>query len=474
MPCWSLGDDLPSHFAVDVRQSKIAARILVRQLFVVDPHQVQNRGVQVVDRHPVLYGIVAEFIGFSIAKTGFDAAARHPHREPLGVMVAADDLRVARLGSWCAAKLAPPQDQRIFQQPPRLEVLDQAGDRFVDLADVDLVSLFQVGVLVPLFVVKRQAVGVTDLDKTDAPLGKAASQQTHLAKVLGLLVVQSVQLPRVGRFAGQVDRLGCGRLHAEGHLVRFDPRCQVGVAPLLLLVLPIELLQEVELPPLLLAGGELAFQESELGILGQGIRVARLSQWDTLVDRWQEGVTKVVDAPMQAGGTDRDKVGQVLVLTAQAVTDPGSHARPQLRIAAGEQFHAGAAVGHVGVTDTVQHAEFVRHFRQVLPQLAHRQAVLTGRSEFPGRSEQVAPRGELDASPFKWWFFPVPLGQFRFRVEQVDMRRSAMHEQEDDPLGRGREVGPGAFLRPIVTGEGLFGQQLVERQPAKSDTPSIE
>ena len=458
----TLGDDLLGNFPINVRQAKIAARVLVRQLFVVDPHQVQDGGVQVVDRHPVLYGIVAEFIGFSIAKASFDAAARHPHREPLGVMVAADDLRVARLGSWCAAKLAPPQDQRIFQQPPRLEVLDQARYRLVDLADVDLVSLFQVGVLVPLFVVKGQAVRVADLDKTDAPFGKAAGQQTHLAKVLGLLVVQPVQLPRVVRFAGQVDRLGRGGLHAKGHLVRFDPRRQVGVAPLLLLVLTIELLQEVELPPLLLAGGELALQETELGILGQRVRVTRLSQRDALVDRRQEGVAKVVDAPMQAGGTDRDKVGQVLVLTAQAVTDPGPHARPQLRIAAGEQFHAGAAVGHVGVADTMQHAEFVRDLRQVLPQLAHRQAVLAGRSEFPGRSEQVAPLGELDARPFKWWFFAVPFGQFRFRIEQVDMRRSAMHEQEDDPLGRGREMGCEAGNRQVVlpwkVAQCLFGQ----------------
>ncbi len=41
-------------------------------------------------------------------------------------------------------------------------------------------------------------------------------------------------------------------------------------------------------------------------------------------------------------------------------------------------------------------------------------------------------------------------------------------------LEHGSDEQKKSLLRPIITGEGLFGQQLVERQAAKADTPSIE
>ena len=48
------GNDVVYDFSVDVRQTKVAATIAVGELFVVDPHEVEDRGVQVVSVDGVL------------------------------------------------------------------------------------------------------------------------------------------------------------------------------------------------------------------------------------------------------------------------------------------------------------------------------------------------------------------------------------------------------------------------------------
>ena len=54
--------DPPSY----IGQSEIAALEVVGQLGVVDPKQVQHGGVKIVDRHAILDGVIAKFIGLSV------------------------------------------------------------------------------------------------------------------------------------------------------------------------------------------------------------------------------------------------------------------------------------------------------------------------------------------------------------------------------------------------------------------------
>ena len=68
------------------------------------------------------------------ADAALDAAAGQPHREAVGVVVAARALGV--LGGRLAAELAAPDDQRLVQQAAALQVLEQAGDRLVGAAGV--------------------------------------------------------------------------------------------------------------------------------------------------------------------------------------------------------------------------------------------------------------------------------------------------------------------------------------------------
>ena len=56
---------------------------------MVEAHQVQDRGVQVVDVDPVLDGLQAELVGRAVDHAALDAAAGQPHREAQAVVVAA-------------------------------------------------------------------------------------------------------------------------------------------------------------------------------------------------------------------------------------------------------------------------------------------------------------------------------------------------------------------------------------------------
>ena len=192
----------------------------------------------------------------------------------------------------------------------------------------------------------------------------------------------------------------------------------------------------------LLLGGcaERILEEFELRVLHQCVRIPGRAEGYALVDRRQEGCAEVVDTAMEACRADRDEARQVLVLGAQSVAHPAAHARAQQGVAAGEELHAGTAVGDVLVAEAVDHAQLVGDLRQVLPQFAHRDPALAGRAELPGRGEEVAARGELHPRTFEGGWLAVVLLQRRFRIEEVDMRRSAVHEEKDDPLGAWLEV----------------------------------
>ena len=67
---------------------------------------MQNRGVDALHRSRVDRRRVAELVALAVAGAAFDAPARHPHREAIGVVVAAIACRVCR-----APKLPAPDHQ---------------------------------------------------------------------------------------------------------------------------------------------------------------------------------------------------------------------------------------------------------------------------------------------------------------------------------------------------------------------------
>ena len=85
LSCENLADDV----STDVGQAEIAAGVAIGQLLVVQAQQVQDRRVQIVDVDLVFDGVIAVFVGGAVAHARLHAAAGQPHREAVGVVVAA-------------------------------------------------------------------------------------------------------------------------------------------------------------------------------------------------------------------------------------------------------------------------------------------------------------------------------------------------------------------------------------------------
>ena len=125
----------------------------IGQPFVVDPEKMEDGCVEVMDRAPVLDGVVTEFIRASVTQAPSYSRARHPHRKSVRMMIPAHRA-ITLLGCRGPTKFSSPKDESILEESPGLEVENQSSDGFVDLANIERVSFFEVGVLVPLLIVE--------------------------------------------------------------------------------------------------------------------------------------------------------------------------------------------------------------------------------------------------------------------------------------------------------------------------------
>src|SRR5439155_3366792 len=97
-----------------------------------------------------------------------------PHGEPKGMMFPAIGIFSGR----SAAELSAPNHQRILEQPPRLEVFQEAGDRQVRGRTVGRQLAFQAAMLVPeLAAAAPRGLRVVDLDETHTALDQPPSHQ---------------------------------------------------------------------------------------------------------------------------------------------------------------------------------------------------------------------------------------------------------------------------------------------------------
>ena len=199
--------------AVDVGQAEGSTLMPKSQTFVIDPHQVQDRGVQVVNVQFAFGHVKRKIVRLAI-DAGLGSAARHPHAEATRVMVstgfAGTDLA---LDHGTAAKLAAPDHQRVIQHAALLQIGHQRGARLIG----GFAILFQFAVQIAVVIPAR----VEQLDVADASFGQSPGQQAICGKGSGLACVFAVEFVGVFGFAGQ------SRLTRE-RFAAFDKRVRIG------------------------------------------------------------------------------------------------------------------------------------------------------------------------------------------------------------------------------------------------------
>src|SRR3954452_16990024 len=198
--------DFMNYVTVHIRKAKVAARVTVRQLLVVETQQVQEGGVQVVDVDGILHGTEAELVGGAVDLSALDAAAGHPDREAVRVVIASVDLPALRiqLDRGRAPELATPENQRLVEEAALRQILEERADGPVALASEPAMLTLDIAVAVP-----RLHRAVPDLDKANPLLDEPPSNQR-----LSAVQRVPVHLPDAGRLSANVECVDRFQLHS--------------------------------------------------------------------------------------------------------------------------------------------------------------------------------------------------------------------------------------------------------------------
>ena len=71
----------------DVGKAEVAALEFVNQFFVIHTHEVQHRGMKIVNMYRAVEDVVAVFIGEAVSDTALDASTCEPNAETAGMMI---------------------------------------------------------------------------------------------------------------------------------------------------------------------------------------------------------------------------------------------------------------------------------------------------------------------------------------------------------------------------------------------------
>jgi len=144
---------------LDPGETLIEPKRAVGQSFVIQTKQVQKSGVKIVYVNRAVGDSVTEFIGSSMDMSRFHSASRHPNRKSFLVVISANIALFSRhpcsarpLGHRSATEFSAPDDQSLVKQAPFLEVLDQGGNRLVDLLALVGQTTLQATMVIPALI----------------------------------------------------------------------------------------------------------------------------------------------------------------------------------------------------------------------------------------------------------------------------------------------------------------------------------
>lgn len=169
------GDYLPCH----VSQSKIPPSIAVGQLFVIEPEQVKDGGMEIIDVYLVHRRLVPDLIRLAIRKAALDPATGEPCGKTMRVVIATG--LTPLLSNRQATEFPSPYHKGLVKQTPLIKVGQQTGNRLIGLGRKPRMVSFNVGMPVPATLVGHSTR--IDLNKSGTPLNQPASHHALAGKV---------------------------------------------------------------------------------------------------------------------------------------------------------------------------------------------------------------------------------------------------------------------------------------------------
>lgn len=288
--------------------------------------------------------------------------------------------------------------------------------------------------LVPLDI----AIAMAYLDEADSTLGEAPRHQTLPAEIFSHRVVETVKLARRVGLPGDVQRLRHSKLHSESEFKGIDPPFQREVWSPMSEMVAIHPREQIELHSLL-GGRKAGITDVTHGGLSRGY--GGVPERRALIGRWEERGAPIIHPTVGEGWANRDKSWQILILGAQPIGDPRTHARPYEIVTARVQLQQRSSVRGISAMHGTYDAQVVNALGDVRKQFADGQPALAVVLKLPGRFEQFGCSGKLHARLLSGVGLVVVTVEQRLGIEGVQVGRPPFHEKKNDALGAGWESG---------------------------------
>jgi hypothetical protein len=285
-----------------------------------------------------------------------------------------------------------------------------------------------------------------------------------------LRIVQAVHLLRRLRFAGQVECFGRGGLKLESEFVVRDARLQFRVAGTLRQMLGVQSVR---------GGNQIALHwrgQARGGIEIQN-RLAARAEYRALMRRWHEAARPVRRAADRtAARIEHHHVArEILVHRPEPVAEPRTHRGIALDDTAAVHLQHRRAVREAVRVERLDDRKLVHLRRKMRQRVRAPLAGLTVLFEAALRAEQF-PGGDIAAARFEVRGLAVTLLQLGLVVEQIHLRRPAIHEEEDAGLRALRQMrdlrscrtNPRRRRHRLRTEEAVLIQQGRERQAGEA------
>lgn len=195
--------------SVYVSESKIAAGVMPGEPRMVEAHEFEQCGVQIVYMDAIFDGAVAEFIGAAIGHAAADATTGEPYGKTVMIVITSGWIAASdgNFNSRCTSEFSATQHECVIEDSALGEVGEEGSDGAICFLPQSAVFTGDVSMGIPWLHIPMVA-----LDDADTAF-KESSGREQLSAVHGF---GAIQLMGTLRLTAQIQRIGGFHLHAEG------------------------------------------------------------------------------------------------------------------------------------------------------------------------------------------------------------------------------------------------------------------